>query len=299
MRVRIISRDNGWGLSQDIAILRGALVGISGQRIEVAYADWRSVPVGKYDLNIFLELLNPAFYRHADLNVLVPNPEWFMPAWLPHLKALDSVWCKTQDAARIFSSHHQRTEYIGWTSRDCLDSTVPREHSLIHVAGDSTSKGTRHVIAAMAKLPEYRLTILTSQRWGTVTPNVTVRGRLESPEFLAEQNRHMVHLCPSTYEGFGHYINEARSCGAFIITTNAAPMNELVTEEFGMGCGVSSTGPERMGYAHQADPHALADCIRIAMSAPIESLTSCGVNARAAYLAGREEFDRNLIQAIS
>lgn len=298
MRVRIISRNNGWGLSQDIAILRSALVGISGQSITVEYADWRALPAGKADLNIFLELLNPAWYSFADRNVLVPNPEWFMVAWLPHLKALEAVWCKTHDATRIFAQHHPRTEYIGWTSRDCLDAKVPRERSLIHIAGDSVSKGTRHVIAAMAMLPEYHLTLLTSQKWGPLPPNITLRGRLESEEFLVEQNRHMIHLCPSTYEGFGHYINEARSVGAFIITTNAAPMNELVTEEFGMGCAVASTGPERMGYAHQADPAALADCIRLAMRAPEESLRGCGVKARAAYLAGRSEFDDNLISAL-
>ena len=299
MKVRIISRNNGWGLSQDIAILRSALVGISGKSITVEYADWRAIPTGKADLNVFLELLNPAWYAFAERNVLVPNPEWFMPAWLPHLKALEAVWCKTQDATRIFAQHHPRTEYIGWTSRDCLEAKVPRERSLIHIAGDSVSKGTRHVIAAMARMPEYHLTILTSQRWGPVTANVTVLGRLEGPEFLVEQNRHMIHLCPSTYEGFGHYINEARSVGAFIITTNAAPMNELVTEEFGMGCAVASTGPERMGYAHQADPQALADCIRLAMKAPEESLRQCGVKARAAYLAGRSEFDENLIRVMA
>ena len=299
MRIRIISRDNGYGLSQDIAILRGALVGISGKSIEVTYADWRSAPVGKVDLNVFLELLNPAWYPFADRNVLVPNPEWFMVAWLPYLKALDAVWCKTHDAARIFAKHHPRTEYIGWTSRDCLDATVPREKKLIHIAGDSTSKGTRHVIAAMSLLPEYHLTILTSQRWGPNSANVTIRGRLESEAFLVEQNRHMVHVCPSSYEGFGHYINEARSVGAFIITTNAAPMNELVTDEFGMGCCVASTGPERMGFAHQADPEALAECIRLAMTALENSLIACGVKARAAYLAGRSEFDENLIRVMA
>lgn len=299
MRVRIISRDNGWGLSQDIAIIRGALVGISGDRIEVSYADWRAPAKGKVDLNVFLELLNPAWYSFAGRNVLVPNPEWFMVAWLPHLKGLDAVWCKTHDATRIFAQHHPRTEYIGWTSRDCLDAKVIRERSLIHIAGDSVSKGTRHVIAAMERLPEYQLTLLTSQRWGPVTANVEMRGRLETEEFLVEQNRHMVHLCPSTYEGFGHYINEARSVGAFIITTNAAPMNELVLPEFGMGCAVFSTGPERMGFAHQADADALAACIRLAMGADEKALTACGVKARAAYLAGRSEFDENLIRVMA
>jgi glycosyltransferase involved in cell wall biosynthesis len=299
MRVQIISELNGWGLSRDVDILRGALIGISGEQMEVVYTDWRSPKPGRYDLNIFLELLNPAFYGQAKRNVLVPNPEWFMRDWVRHLKGLDAVWCKTRDAVRIFGRHHQSVEYVGWTSMDRLIADVPRERALIHAAGDSVSKGTRHVIAAMERLPHYQLTLITSQRWGPLPGNITLRARMDDAEFVIEQNRHMVHLCPSTYEGFGHYINEARSVGAFIITTNAPPMNELVTADYGIGCAVASSGPERMGYAHQADPEELANCIRWAMEAPEELLRVCGVKARAAYIAGRNEFDTNLIRVIS
>ena len=47
-------------------------------------------------------------------------------------------------------------------------------------------------------------------------------------DLLILMNACQYHLCPSEYEGFGHYINEARSTGALIISTDAAPMNELV-----------------------------------------------------------------------
>lgn len=35
-------------------------------------------------------------------------------------------------------------------------------------------------------------------------------------------------LCTSVMEGYGHYINQARASGGVIVTTNAAPMNELI-----------------------------------------------------------------------
>jgi len=35
-------------------------------------------------------------------------------------------------------------------------------------------------------------------------------------------------LCPSSNEGYGHYINQARASGGVIVTTDAHPMNELI-----------------------------------------------------------------------
>lgn len=40
-----------------------------------------------------------------------------------------------------------------------------------------------------------------------------------------------VAICPSEREGFGHYINEARYFGTFIISIDAPPMNELVIDK--------------------------------------------------------------------
>ncbi|RLN60176.1 hypothetical protein BBJ29_003376 [Phytophthora kernoviae] len=64
--------------------------------------------------------------------------------------------------------------------------------------------------------------------------NVIVHtGRLMPGEFgrVIAEGRYF--LCPSVMEGYGHYINQARSANAFIVTTDAAPMNELITPSSG------------------------------------------------------------------
>lgn len=48
---------------------------------------------------------------------------------------------------------------------------------------------------------------------------------LEFGKILAESS---FFLCPSSMEGYGHYINQARASGGVIITTDAHPMNELI-----------------------------------------------------------------------
>jgi hypothetical protein len=65
MRIQLISKENGLGLSHDMQVLRSALVGISGASMQVTSTDWQAKPSapGTFDVNIFLELLNPAHYR--------------------------------------------------------------------------------------------------------------------------------------------------------------------------------------------------------------------------------------------
>lgn len=295
MRVQIITNDNGYGMSQDIAVLRGALVGISGEHIEVVYNHWQKplpVPPKHYDLNIFSEFLNPAFYPQSARNVLVPNPEWF---WhLKYLSGVNEVWAKTWDCERIFATRHKSVKYIGWTSGDRYLPEVPKEKIMVHLAGASSAKGTAEVLTAMRRRKHLRLTLVSEKPWPNCPTNVEQVGRMDAEAFVILQNRAAIHLCPSSYEGFGHYLNEARSVGACIITTNADPMAELVDGSMGFGASVSHVTTQNLAVHKHVDVGSLGEMMDLAMGLELPSLLNLGLSARAAYIAGREEFLANL-----
>jgi glycosyltransferase involved in cell wall biosynthesis len=223
MIINLISVDNGVGLTQDMAIVKDIL---KGHRC--TFHDVRAkYPPKKADINIFFEIINSKFYHKARINLFFPNPEWF---WFnSQLKGIDLVLCKTIDAQRIFNNFGCRTLYTSFTSRDMKAETL-NYRSYLHLAGQSTNKGTKEVIEAWGEnMPP--LTLCSTKKQWPETDNVTpIFSRMEENELTFLMNSTTFHLCPSDYEGFGHYLWEAKSCGAIVITTDAEPMNHFVTD---------------------------------------------------------------------
>lgn len=300
MRIRIITKDNGVGLSQDIRVIKEAIAywrnEAPGRNPDFLYSEWNSNPKGddpKVDLNIHLELMGVNYIGKAHKNIYVPNPEWYYAnLWDVSLRRIDEVWCKTEDCLRIFKQRHHNAVFTGWTSQDRYVESIDRKKTMIHVAGLSSAKGTVEVLQAMEHLKDHHLILVTGQDRGRLPANVENVGKV-SEERLAElMNMAMVHLCPSSYEGFGHYINEARSVGAVIITTNAAPMTDLVTRAYGFGASVTTVSNQNLAQHKHVDVSSLIGCIESAMNREEEWLYNVGQKARQHYLTDRAAFHR-------
>uniref|UniRef100_M4BZU3 Glycosyl transferase family 1 domain-containing protein n=1 Tax=Hyaloperonospora arabidopsidis (strain Emoy2) TaxID=559515 RepID=M4BZU3_HYAAE len=67
-------------------------------------------------------------------------------------------------------------------------------------------------------------------------------GRVPSSEFGKMMTEATFLLFTSVLEGYGHYINQARANAAVIVTTNALPMNELLSPESAILVSHPSTG---------------------------------------------------------
>lgn len=292
MRVRIVSRDNSWGLSKDIQVLRDAIL-LARPDAEVEFIDWQHQPTSRVDVQFYLELLPGHMFDLAPRNIMVPNPEWFERAWLPRLARCGEVWAKTHDCLRVFSAVHPNVVFSGWTSPDRWMPGVEKKKARVHLAGNSSAKGTQEVLEAMRLLPEYRLALVTRRTY-TLPENVDRIEHLRDEAFRILQNEAMIHLCPSSYEGFGHYINEALSCGAVVITTASEPMTDLVRPEFGIGVRVKSVSTQHMAQHRHAAPSDLAAAIQAVMGTSADVLSVLGDRARSSYLSGRATFHKRL-----
>lgn len=265
----ILGRRNGVGLDQDAALLASALkargVTVSAPRIR-SVADVLS-PKFRADVAFHLERVAPWWWMgKARKHVLIPNQERYPQRLVGRLAKMDVILCKTRHAEAIFSKLHGVVSYLGFTSPDrLLESAVPEYSRFIHVAGRSTLKNTGLLLSLWEKHPEWpKLTLIQhpENAPSAVPENVElIARRVPDDELRNLQNRCGIHLCPSLSEGWGHYIAEAMSCRAVVLTTDGPPMNELVSADRGVLVPVSRTEPRHLGTNFHADPAALEAAI--------------------------------------
>lgn len=324
-RINLIARNNGVGLSRDLQLLADALrksgcevtvTGIRRGKLTKWLRPWarrlswlvRRVAHGPHawthDVNIMLEHIWPDDVNFARKNVLIPNPEWFLSKDRRHLHRIDQVLVKTEHAAELFQELGLPTRYIGFASIDRLLRDVPRERKFFHLAGRSRSKGTERLLALWRKHPEWpQLTVVQSPhnaQPGEPAANIDhVVGYMDDDALQELQNRHLVHLCPSETEGYGHYLTEAMSVGAAVVTLDAPPMNELVRPDRGILVPASvTTGRQNLATTYFFDDAAMEGAIEEILAMDDEALRQLGDSARVWFLANQAMFAPRLLDAL-
>lgn len=314
-RLNLIGRDNGAGLSRDMHLLAEALH-VAGLETHASALPHRGrlaelgtrlswlLRAPAFDINVMLERIRPEFLRAARRNVLIPNPEYFRAKDRAQLQAMDAVWVKTRHAERLFAALGATTHYIGFNSPDRLQTDVPREKTFFHGPGRSGNKGTQQLIALWAKHPEWpTLTVVwRRKRVETIAlpPNVTlIREHLDDASYRRMQNAHAFHLCPSQTEGFGHYLVEAMSCRAIVVTLDAEPMNELVTPERGVLVKAKACGTQDLATLYEADASAMEQTIQRCLAMDEHTVATLGEEARTWFEANRDGFAQRLQGALA
>jgi len=313
-RIRLLGRDNGAGLSRDMALLAAAL-GEAGAAVHSSalphrgrVAEWltRLRLAGHqpaFDLNLMLERVRPEFAPGARRNALIPNPEYFRAQDRAALDRIDVVWAKTRHAERLFAALGKPVRYIGFASPDRRDPAVPRRHAFFHGPGRSANKGTAALLRLWAAHPEWPVLTVAWRRkrveLDALPANVVLlREHLDDDAYRRLQNEHRFHLCPSQTEGYGHYLVEAMSCGAVVVTLDAEPMHELVTAERGVLVPAHATGTQDLatlyGFRDADMVHAIERCAAM----PQAEADALGADARAWFESERAAFPARLRTAL-
>lgn len=294
MRFNIISNiQNGVGLQRDYELLRSLLEAHGNQ---VAGVDFRAPSAPLADVNIFLEVVTPAMLGAARESWIVPNSEWWHAGWDSSMPAIRRVLCKTRDCLKIWSQKAPgKATYIGWEAEDIYLPDIERKNAFLHMAGKSQTKGTSAVIEAWEKfkLP-YPLTVVSARTGARVAGKVRYLPWMPREGAIKTINEHRFFLMPSEYEGFGQSLYEAAGCGSIILTTNAAPMNEipaLIPE-----CQISASSHAQMKAA--VTSHVSADgaakAVHAAAALSQDEITEHSTAARNGFLASRELFRKRL-----
>jgi glycosyltransferase involved in cell wall biosynthesis len=303
----IIGRRNGVGLEQDAALVARALTD-SGWLVQShAPRDLSPLlnPLRRPDAIIHLERAFPLWTLKKATHFLIPNQERFPTRHLTRLKRIHHILCKSQHAREIFTRHHPSVHFIGFTSPDRLlpDAQPPPPHTFFHLAGKSTLKNTDVLLELWAKHPHWPTLTLVQHpdnAPAAVPKNVHLISRyLADAELRTLQNTHAIHLCPSLSEGWGHYIVEAMSCRAAVLTTDAPPMNELIAPDRGILVPTHRSEPRHLGQNFWVDPAALESSIHHLLTLPPTEITRLGNAARTWFLQNQTRFSQTLPTLIS
>lgn len=171
--------------------------------------------------------------------------DYYKESTVKEFDIYDFLICNTLRHYSVFKDHKQ-CYYVPWGTNVDLFKPVPSDRkkiSFFHSAGMSLRKGTNYVIEAFIKGEVYKKANLILHTQRDLKESFGY-----SKDELAEYNIEVieetvtapglyhlgdVYIYPTKLDGLGLTMYEALSCGLSIITTNNAPMNEIVTSENG------------------------------------------------------------------
>jgi len=259
--------DNGVGLVKDWNILRELL----SPYYDIFFIDMeiKNARLRGADLNIFLEKVVRPYMRLAPINVLIPNPEWYY--WgEKQAQQFDYIFAKTKDTERIFTERKCRVIFTSFTSENHYNSKIKKERVFIHSPGKSETKGSDIIWRTWIKEPDLPKLIFCRmnhfEKYTQKPKNVDKCFiKFQEDEFRILQNSCYFHLCTSEYEGWGHYLHEAKSLGAIVFTANAPPMNTFITKDMGFLIDVQSREKRNSGILCKISGSSLKHEIRKAI----------------------------------
>ena len=286
------------GLLRDAEILKVILKGMGHEVLIWQFDD--NTEGERVDLLIFLEVLNPTFFKWAGRSILIPNPEWFRPQLAYLIPRLELVLCKTQDAVRLFTPIAKQVYYTGFTADDMYDPSVPRLPVFLHNNGQSQAKNTQAIIDAwmMFNLPHPLIIVGDHYEVGWHR-NIRVLKNIPKPELVRLKNECRFHIMASAYEGYGQSYWESASCGAVLISGDWAPLNETTVVARSLRMQPTVTGKQGIATTHGVNPMQVFNAVDQCLRFTPDDWDMIGNRARESYLSERTAFEGRFKRLIS
>lgn len=293
LKINILSKFNGEGLKKDAKILKVQLEAL-GHVVQISQVD--EEPTAKADINIFIEAVKENHLPNARKNYFIANPEWYQLDEDVFQK-LDLILCRTEESLRIFKEMSKEAYFIGFASEDRFKSMRKERNGCLHLFGKSMLKGTKAIFNAWRQRPDFPQLLARGEEEIFENPQLSnvlfISHFLANEELKKLQNQCMIHLCPSETEGFGHYLMEAMSTGAVVVTTNAPPMNEFISDP---RCLVdyATTFQQSLATCYVADPAALERTVESLLELPLEELQKIGEANRLNFISSKAAFEERI-----
>ncbi len=263
--------------------------------------------VEPFDVVIFLEHIHKAYISCAPVRLFFPNIEWLNKIDVALMQHMTTICCKTHHAIEYLSDKASNLVYTGFSSitRSPIQDSAWEALECIHVMGVSKMKNTQLVVDTWLQEPQwptlhvvYSAPIVIQDPIKVASNVVFHQRKLKDDELDALQQRCAIHVCPSACEGFGHYLNEGRSSGACIITTDAPPMNELVDNTSGVLVHCENSHYINRIQLHSPSVTALREAIESALKSG-QILQKLGDQARLRYTSDTLAFEKNMLSMIN
>ena len=260
------------------------------------------------NINIFIEHIHENLLNYGNINIFIPNIEWFNKRDEILAKHIDCIFCKTKHAYSVLNSAY-KCIYIGFTSIDRYIQNIEKNNDyFLHLKGISKYKNSQVLVDTWFKHPSWPTLVIVHHgvpnsngvlHFPTpfkVSNNILVyQCKLNDNALTQIMNKCGVHICCSFAEGFGHYINEARSVGAYIVTTDGQPMKAFINENTGTLINSSKCVRLHHGCGYYLSEKDIEDAINNMI---INAKYKNGFANRDLYLEEKKVFSEKLMNTI-
>ena len=207
MEINLYYWNNGVGVVNDAILIKALLSDYD----VVSYDISKTNEYRKGDLGIFIQNIQADQLPNNKKNIFIINEEWLNQDEVLFLSQFDYLIVKSDYAKQLLVPYHANIVQTGFFSLDRY--FFPRNTGkVLHFKGKSIQKNSELIY-------NYKDSIKVLDSESEYLSDSQVDGEL---------NTHDIHICCSLYEGWGHYLWEAMSCGKLVICSEIPVFKEYL-----------------------------------------------------------------------